>query len=52
MRKTNKKWRIGYYICNLTQWVEKDFYTEFGAMLYAFYVKKMGNYKCYFRELC
>lgn len=35
-----KKWRAEYYLYNLTERVEKTFYTEFGAVLYGLYIGK------------
>lgn len=36
-----KHWKVEYYRYNLTEKVEKTFYTELGAVLYGLY---MGKY--------
>lgn len=46
-----KKWKAGYYLYNLTEWVEKTFYTEIGAFLYGLYVGKAKKFRCYVREI-
>ena len=38
-----KHWKVEYYRYNLTERVEKWFYTELGAFLYGLYIgKKIG----------
>lgn len=46
-----KKWKAGYYFYNLTEWVEKRFLTEIGAVLYGLYVGKILKYRCYVRKI-
>lgn len=46
-----KKWKAGYYLYNLTEWVEKTFYTITGAILYATYVGFILKFKCYINEV-
>lgn len=34
-----KKWKVGYYEYNLTEWIEKLFFTEAATILYCLYLK-------------
>jgi hypothetical protein len=46
-----KKWKAGYYLYNLTEWVEKTFYTEIGAVLYGLYTGKYLGFRTYVKEI-
>ena len=46
-----KKWKAGYYLYNLTEWVEKTFYTEIGAVIYSIYTEKGHGFKTYVTEI-
>lgn len=46
-----KKWRVGYYLYNLTEWVEKTFYTEIAAFLYGLYMAKCIGFRTYVKEI-
>ena len=46
-----KKWKAGYYLYNLTEWVEKTFYTEIGAVLYGLYAVKCLGFRTYIKEI-
>ena len=46
-----KKWKAGYYLYNLTEWVEKTFYTEIGAVLYGLYTGKHLGFRTYVNEI-
>jgi len=46
-----KNWKAGYYTYNLTEWVEKKFYTEIAAVIYGLYVGKIMKYRCYVKEI-
>ena len=46
-----KKWKAGYYWYNLTEWVEKTFYTEIGAALYGLYAGKCLGFRTYVNEI-
>lgn len=41
----NKVWKAEYYLYNLTQKIEKSFYTELGAVLYGLYVGKYLGFR-------
>lgn len=41
----NKVWKAEYYKFNLTEMVEKTFYTELGAVLYGLYVGKYLGFR-------
>lgn len=46
-----KTWKIEYYMYNLTERVEKAFYTMLGAIVYGLYVGKYLGFKTYVKEL-
>jgi hypothetical protein len=46
-----KKWKAGYYLYNLTEWVEKTFYTEIAAVIYGLYIGKAKKFRCYVKEI-
>jgi hypothetical protein len=46
-----KKWKAGYYLYNLTECVEKTFYTEIGAVLYGLYAGKLLGLRTYIKEI-
>lgn len=46
-----KKWKAGYYLYNLTEWVEKTFYTEIAAVIYGLYIGKVKKFRCYVKEI-
>ena len=46
-----KKWKAGYYWHNLTEWAEKTFYTEIGAVLYGLYAGKCLGFTTYIEEI-
>ena len=46
-----KKWKAGYYWYNLTEWVEKTFCTEIGAVLYGLYTGKYLGFRTYIKEI-
>lgn len=46
-----KKWKAGYYWYNLTEWVEKTFYTRIGALIYFLYAEKHLGFTAYIREI-
>ena len=41
----NKVWKAEYYLYNLTQKIEKSFYTELGAVLYGLYIGRYIGFK-------
>lgn len=46
-----KKWKAEYYLYNLTERVEKTFYTEIGAFLYGLYMAKCVGFRTYVKEI-
>jgi hypothetical protein len=40
-----KIWKVEYYMYNLTERIEKRFYTEIGALLYGLYVGKCLGFR-------
>ena len=45
-----KKWTVGYYLYDLTEWKEESFYLNIVAMIYAMYVSSYG-FKVYIKEV-
>ena len=46
-----KKWRVSYYMYNLTELVEEDYYTELYAIVRAYWVSMRNGWKVYVKEL-
>lgn len=46
-----KAWKVEYYMYNLTERIEKKFYTMLGALTYGLYVGKYLGFKTYVKEL-
>ena len=46
-----KNWKAGYYWYNLTEWVEKAFYTRIGAVIYGLYAGKCLGFRTYIKEI-
>lgn len=46
-----KKWKVCYYLYNLTEWVEKQFFMEISAVLYGLYIGKILKFKCYVKPI-
>ena len=40
-----KRWKAEYYICNLTERVEKTFFTKWFAILYGMYIGKHVGFR-------
>lgn len=40
-----KNWKVEYYLYNLTERIEKHFYTEIGAVVYGLYVGKILGFR-------
>lgn len=45
-----KKWTVGYYLYDLTEWAEASFYLHIVAMIYAMCVSGYG-FKVYIKEV-
>lgn len=46
-----KKWKVGYYEYNLTEWVEKTFFTLMAAFVYAIYTGKCLGFRTYVKKI-
>lgn len=46
-----KKWKIEYYLYNLTEMETKTFFTEVGAYLYALFVSRHYGFRTYVKEI-
>ena len=42
-----RNWIVEYYLYNLTEKVEKRFFTRWGAFIYAWYIARHFGYKAY-----
>ena len=50
-RLTKEEIEAGYYLYNLTEWVEKAFYTRIGAVIYGLYAGKCLGFRTYIKEI-
>ena len=46
-----KKWKVSYYLYNLTEMINKSFYTEIGAIFYAMFIAHKYGFKTYVKEV-
>lgn len=47
-----RRWKVGYYEYNLTEWKERLFFTELATILYCFYLRlNKIKYYTYCREI-
>lgn len=46
-----KKWRVSYYMYDLTELVEENYYTELYAVVRAYWVSMRNGWRVYVKEL-
>lgn len=46
-----KKWRVSYYMYNLTELVEENYHTEIYAIVRAYWVSMRNGWRVYVKEL-
>lgn len=45
-----RNWKVEYYLYDLTERVEKRFFTKFAAILYAWYIMQYTGVKTYIKH--
>lgn len=46
-----KKWRVSYYMYDLTERIEENYFTEIYALVRAYLVSMRNGWKVYVKEL-